>query len=133
MTAAWPTRMDHDTAAYWAGLAEGKLVLCRCQACQTWIHPPRACCPRCWSDEVGHDSPSGKAKLYSYVIQPTAPGRGPEVIGWAELAEQPELFVVAPILDVPLDRVPIGANLALQFRQEGGTKLPAFALVNNHE
>ena len=127
MTPTWPTRMDHDTAAYWEGLRESKLVLCRCNACETWIHPPRACCPSCWSDDIGHDSPSGEATLYSYVIQPVAPKQPPVVVGWAELAEQEELFVVATIEGMPLDNVRIGAKLSLEFREEGGTNLPVFS------
>jgi uncharacterized protein len=133
MTETWPTRMDHDTAPYWKGLEEGKLVLCRCRQCQTWIHPPRACCPACWADDIGHESPSGLGTLYSCVIQPTAPGRSPEVIGWAELDEQPELFVVAPILDIAIDAVPLGARLSLELRERDGVILPAFAVVAEHE
>jgi uncharacterized protein len=128
MSLSWPTRMDHDTVAYWEGLRESKLVLCRCQQCQVWIHPPRACCPNCWSDDIGHESPSGNATLYSYVIQSAAPKQPPEVIGWAELVEQKELFIVAPILDVPLDKVPVGASLTLHFREQDDTNLPVFSI-----
>jgi hypothetical protein len=67
------------------------------------------------------------------VIQPTAPGRSPEVIGWAELDEQPELFVVAPILDIAIDAVPLGARLSLELRERDGVILPAFAVVAEHE
>jgi hypothetical protein len=55
------------------------------------------------------------------------------VIGWAELDEQPELFVVAPILGVAIDAVPLGARLSLEFRERDGVVLPAFALVAEHE
>ena len=123
----WPTRMDHDTAPYWAGLRERRLVLCRCEACATWIHPPRACCPNCWSDAIGHDSPSGEAELYSYLIQPTTPGGAPEIVGWAELVEQKELFIVAPVQGMPLDNVRIGAKLTLGFEEAGDTHLPFFS------
>ena len=126
MTPIWPTRMDHDTVTYWNVLREGKLVLCRCKQCQTWIHPPRACCPSCWSDDIGHESPSGRATLFSYLVQPTAPNQPPELIGWAELAEQKELFVVATVEGMPLDNVQIGAPLTLGFREQGDTNLPVF-------
>jgi uncharacterized protein len=133
MTVTWPSRMDHDTAPYWMGLQDGKLLLGRCRDCQTWIHPPRACCPACWSDDIGHESPSGRATLYSYVIQPTGPARSPEVIGWAELAEQRELFVVAPIIDVGIAAVPVGAKLSLELRERDGALLPAFAVSPESE
>jgi len=127
MTVTWPTRMDHDTAAYWEGLREARLVLCRCRECETWIHPPRACCPACWSDDIGHESPSGEATLFSYLIQPTSPNQPPEVIGWAELVEQKELFVVAPVERMSFDNVKIGAKLTLGFREQGGLSLPVFS------
>jgi hypothetical protein len=126
MTPSWPTRFDHDTAAYWEGLREAKLVLNRCGQCQTWIHPPRACCPSCWSDDIVHESPGGQATLYTYLIQPTAAGQPPELIGWAELDEQDGLFIVAPVEGMPHDDVRIGAPLTLGFREQGGTNLPVF-------
>jgi uncharacterized protein len=126
MTETWPSRMDHDTSAYWLGLRDGKLLLCRCNQCGTWIHPPRAACPSCWSDDIGHEMPSGKASLFSYLVQSTEPGQPVEVIGWAELVEQRELFVVAPVEGMSLDNVQIGADLILGFRKSRGTNVPVF-------
>jgi len=31
---------DPDTAPYWEGLKNGKLMLCRCDDTGNWIHPP---------------------------------------------------------------------------------------------
>ena len=72
-----PSRIDHDTLSYWEGLRERKLTLTRCGDCQQWIHPPKACCPICWSDNIGHEQPSGEATLFSYLVQPIAPGAAP--------------------------------------------------------
>src|SRR3546814_9910939 len=94
MSEVWPSRLDRDTAPYWEGLAKRELIIARCQDCRYWIHPPRACCPSCWSDNVGHDTPSGKATLYSYLVQPIAPGEPPSVVGWAELEEQERLLEI---------------------------------------
>lgn len=126
MEESWPSRLDHDSVAYWRGLSEKRLALARCQACRQWIHPPRACCPVCWSDDIGHESPSGDARLYSYVIQPTEPGGAPRVIGWAELAEQDGVFIVAPIEDVTTETVRIGAKLSLDWVASRNTFLPVF-------
>ena len=73
MTNVEPSRIDHDTLSYWEGLRERKLTLTRCGDCQQWIHPPKACCPICWSDNIGHEQPSGEATLFSYLVQPIAP------------------------------------------------------------
>jgi uncharacterized OB-fold protein len=126
-----PSRIDHDTRAYLEGLSERRLTLARCADCKHWIHPPRGCCPSCWSDRLHHESPTGRASLYSYLIQSLSSGEPPGIIGWAELVEQPRLLVVAPILGVFPDTVRIGAELtlcwieqpdgaALAFRHEAG-------------
>lgn len=126
MSDVWPSRLDRDTAPYWEGLAKRELVLARCQDCSHWIHPPRACCPACWSDNVGHDTPSGRATLYSYLVQPIAPGETPAVVGWAELEEQERLLIVAPIADVTADDVRIGAALTLDWAASRNLFLPIF-------
>ncbi|MDB5430124.1 MAG: hypothetical protein JWP35_1240 [Caulobacter sp.] len=121
-----PSRMDHDTRTYWEGLAERKLTLARCGDCRQWIHPPKGCCPACWSDNIGHEQPSGEATLFSYLVQPIAPGGAPTVVGWAELAEQPRLIVVAPILDATAETVRIGAKLTLEWTGDGPYFQPVF-------
>ncbi|MDB5715097.1 MAG: hypothetical protein JWO15_2494 [Sphingomonadales bacterium] len=126
MSDIWPSRVDRDTAPYWEGLTDRKLILTRCQDCQYWIHPPRACCPSCWSDNVGHDTPSGRATLYSYIVQPIAPGEPPSVIGWAELEEQERLLVVAPITGGSADTVRIGEALTLDWAPSRNLFLPIF-------
>ena len=122
----WPSRLDHDTLAYWEGLEKRTLTLKRCHDCSHWIHPPRSCCPSCWSDNIGHYSPSGKARLYSYVVQPMTPGGPPTVIGWAELEEQKRLFIVAPIEGETADTVRIGAALMLDWQEARNIFLPIF-------
>lgn len=123
---AAPSRIDHDTRAYFEGLRECRLDLARCNECKHWIHPPRACCPVCWSDDVGRQSPSGKATLYSFLIQPGGPEAEPSVVGWAELVEQPRLIIVAPILGMAADKAEIGAELTLCWIERDGTNVPAF-------
>jgi uncharacterized OB-fold protein len=130
MAAAWPSRIDHDTRVYWAGLADRLLRLARCRDCAHWIHPPRACCPQCWSDDIGDDQPSGEATLFSYMIQPIAPGGEPVVVGWAELIEQRRLLVVAPIEAVTAQTVRIGAPLRLDWKA-GETPLPFFRVTSS--
>jgi uncharacterized OB-fold protein len=125
VTESWPSRLDYDTAAYWQGLSESKLVIARCQDCGHWIHPPRACCPTCWSDDIGHESPTGQATLYSYVIQQTLPGE-PMIVAWAELAEQRRLLVVAELQGATPKTVRIGAALTLEWAPSRNVHLPVF-------
>ncbi len=123
---AAPSRMDYDTRAYFEGLRERRLDLARCKACRHWVHPPRACCPICWSDDVGRETPSGRATLFSYLVQPDKGGGEPAIVGWAELTEQERLIVVAPIVGVSADEVKIGAPLTLCWIERDGANVPAF-------
>lgn len=126
MNDVWPSRLDYDTAPYWEGLKHKTLSLTRCQDCSHWIHPPRACCPKCWSDNIGHDTPTGGWTLYSYIVQPLEPGGPPSVVGWAELTAQEGLYVVAPIEDVTPETVEIGCRLQLDWRPSRNLFLPVF-------
>ena len=122
----WPSRLDHDTLVYWRGLEKRTLTLGRCEDCRHWIHPPRGCCPVCGSDNIGTDSPSGRARLYSYVVQPMVAGGPPVVIGWAELEEQERLFIVGPIEGETAESVRIGAELTLGWQEALNTFVPSF-------
>lgn len=123
-----PSRIDHDTAEYWRGASEKRLMIARCNECSHWIHPPRACCPLCWSDDIGHQSPSGRAVLYSFTIQPNGPKGEPLIMGWAELEEQKRLLVIGPVSGAAPDAIQIDSPLSLEWIPHGDGFLPAFRL-----
>ena len=68
-----------ETQHFWDGTQSGELRLQRCDACANVYFPPRPFCPACASRKVSVFKASGKAKLYSYVInhRPAAPGFTP--------------------------------------------------------
>lgn len=57
-----------ETRHFWEGCKAGELRLQKCVACDHTYFPPRPFCPGCGSREVEVFSASGKASLYSYVI-----------------------------------------------------------------
>ncbi|MBA3812288.1 MAG: OB-fold domain-containing protein [Caulobacteraceae bacterium] len=57
-----------ETAHFWDGCKAGELWLQRCTACRHSYFPPRAFCPACGSRVVEAYKASGRATLYSYVI-----------------------------------------------------------------
>ena len=61
-----------DTAFFWDGLKEHKLLIQRCAACGVLRHPPRPMCPRCNSLDWNTVAASGRGELYSFV-QPQHP------------------------------------------------------------
>jgi uncharacterized OB-fold protein len=57
-----------ETQHFWDGCKKGDLLLQRCSSCSKSYFPPRPFCPHCASREVEIYKASGKATLYSYVI-----------------------------------------------------------------
>lgn len=91
-----------ETLHFWEGTRHGELRLQRCDECRHVYFPPRPFCPACASRKVSVFKASGKAKLYSYVInhRPAAPGfTPPYAIAVVELDEGPRMM--SNILDCP--------------------------------
>jgi uncharacterized OB-fold protein len=98
MTERRPTRPlpepTPETRHFWDGAAAGELRLQRCAGCAHVYFPPRPFCPRCASRDVRVFAASGRATLYSYVINHRpAPGfDGPHSIAVVELEEGPRMM-----------------------------------------
>jgi len=103
-----------ETQHFWDGTKAGELRLQRCDACDHVYFPPRPFCPACASRKVSVFPASGKATLYSYVInhRPAAPGfTPPYAIAVVTLEEGPRMMTnivdcpqtpEALVLDMPL-------------------------------
>jgi uncharacterized OB-fold protein len=57
-----------ETQNFWDGCREGELRLQRCCSCHQAYFPPQPFCPHCASRKVETFAASGRATLYSYVI-----------------------------------------------------------------
>ncbi|MBW3098974.1 Zn-ribbon domain-containing OB-fold protein [Pseudohoeflea coraliihabitans] len=107
-------RPTPETAHYWKGIAERKILLQHCTPCDKTCFPPRSFCPHCGSDAVEVVEASGKATLYSFVI---SRARVPEFerpycVGIAELEEGPRLMT--QIVDSPADPEQLLVDMALE-------------------
>jgi uncharacterized OB-fold protein len=59
---------DADSAAWWAAVAERRLLLPRCRDCgQRWF-PPTPGCPRCGGASVELVEATGRGRVYSWVV-----------------------------------------------------------------
>ena len=91
-----------ETAHFWEGCRQCELRLQRCKACRESYFPPRPFCPKCSSREVEIYKASGKATLYSYIInhRPRPDfGEAPHSIAVVTLAEGPRMMT--NIVDCP--------------------------------
>jgi hypothetical protein len=121
-----------ETAHFWGGCKAGELRLQRCLACEKPYFPPRPFCPACGSREVEVFAASGKASLFSYVInhrpRPDM-GKDPYSIAVVALAEGPRMM--SNIVGCPQTPEALNLDMALEVRFEtfGEIALPLFAPV----
>ncbi|RVT95055.1 DNA-binding protein [Sphingomonas crocodyli] len=120
--------LEKDNEAFWTGGANGALMICRCAACDLYIHPPLPQCPQC-AGAVAPQAVSGRARVASYTInvQPWLPGmKVPFLFAAVELEEQKELYVMTNIVGCPVDQVTIGMPVSVVFEQHDDVWLPMF-------
>jgi uncharacterized OB-fold protein len=118
-----------DTEGFWEGVKAGELRLQRCDECNNTYFPPRPFCPGCGSRKVEYFKASGKATLYSYIInhrpRPDI-STEPHAIAVVALAEGPRMMT--NIIDCPQTPEALQLDMPLEFTTidvEGG-KLPQF-------
>ena len=119
-----------DTLPFWEAAKEGRLHIPRCRNCGPFFYP-RSHCPRCGSAQIEWFDASGRATLYSYVINhvPAAPGfeaEGPYVIAVVQLEEGPRMM--ANIVGVPARPEELSLDMPLKviFEPRGDMALPQF-------
>ena len=120
-----------ETRHFWDGCAEGELRLQRCDACEAGAYfPPRPFCPGCGSREVIVFAATGRATLYSYVInhrpRPDM-GTEPHSIAVVTLEEGPRMMT--NIVDCPQtpEALRLDMPLRVAFQRFGDMALPMFA------
>jgi uncharacterized OB-fold protein len=119
-----------ETQPYWDGCAAGELRLQRCADCSEAYFYPRPVCPACGSTRVEWFTASGRATLYSYVINHrAAPGfesEAPYAIAVVQLEEGPRMMTnITGIPSTPEDLV-LDMPLQVTFEQRGDVSLPLF-------
>ncbi len=120
-----------DTQPFWDGCSRGELVIQRCLDCGKPYFYPRPVCPECGSVNVEWFTASGRATLYSYVIN-HRPARGfenegPYAIAVVQLAEGPRMMTnITGIPNTPEELV-LDMELQVAFEKRGEMSIPVFA------
>ncbi|MCC8962366.1 Zn-ribbon domain-containing OB-fold protein [Bradyrhizobium sp. Pear76] len=88
---------DADTAAFWRGLQQGKLLLQHCRRCRHVQYYQQATCRQCGRDELEHRPATGRGKVHSFSVVHRAPGPAfkadvPYAVLLVELAEGPRMI-----------------------------------------
>lgn len=123
--------MDTWTQPFWAGTAQGKLLLPRCGACHRFRWPPGPFCPHCQSQAVEW-LPAGAARVYSFtIVHPRGPADQPRthVPALIEFPEAGGVRILAAIVDTPLAKIRIGAELTLGWSPAANATVPVFRIA----
>lgn len=129
---AAPKRMrpvrNYDTAFFWEGADDGRLLIQHCKTCDTLRHPPAPMCPHCQSLDWDAVAASGRGTVYSFVIMhypPIPPFDYPNPIALVELEEGTRL--VTQLVDVKPKDIEVGMAVEVVFSEvEDGLVLPQF-------
>jgi uncharacterized OB-fold protein len=118
-----------ETAAFWAGCNEGRLLLQRCGSCDARQFYPRLLCTRCGSRELEWQAASGAATIRTFTIIRRAVSEAfesdvPYVVALVALAEGPTLM--SNIVDCDPEALFIGQPVTLTFEQRGDQAIPQF-------
>ncbi|MGZ5961512.1 MAG: Zn-ribbon domain-containing OB-fold protein [Rhizomicrobium sp.] len=88
---------DADTAQFWQGLREGKLLLQHCGDCKHIHYYQQAMCRVCGSEYLTHRPASGRGKVHTFSVVRRAPGPAfkadiPYAVLLVELEEGPRMI-----------------------------------------
>ncbi|WP_407700415.1 bifunctional MaoC family dehydratase N-terminal/OB-fold nucleic acid binding domain-containing protein [Streptomyces beihaiensis] len=123
--------VNRDNAGFWDGVAEHRLLIQRCTACDMLRFPWLPGCNACGGQEWDTVEASGEGTVYSYVVMhhPPFPAFDPPyAVGLVELAEG--VRIISNVVGVPCDRVRIGMAVRLEFlRADEELELPVFRAV----
>jgi len=108
-----------ETQHFWDGTLAGELRLQRCSDCSHVYFPPRPFCPECAARGVEVFTASGKATLYSYVINHRAPKgwEAPYSIAVVELAEGPRMMTNIVGCDQTPEALELDMDLEVTFEK----------------
>ncbi|AQZ69689.1 Bll2959 protein [[Actinomadura] parvosata subsp. kistnae] len=122
-----------ETQPFWDGTAAGELRIQRCEPCARHYFYPRPRCPRCGGDQVEWVRASGRATLYSYVINHRpAPGfedDAPYAIAVVELEEGVRMMTnIVGVPNTP-EHLELDMELRVVFERRGDVSVPLFEPV----
>ncbi|MGB6453059.1 MAG: Zn-ribbon domain-containing OB-fold protein [Streptosporangiaceae bacterium] len=121
--------VNPETMEFWTATADGRLLVKRCQDCDSLIWYPRAICPMCSSLRTEWFEVSGRGAIYSYTVnhrgEGAYQGAPPFVLAYVELDEG--LRMMTNIVEADGADLAVGLPVEVVFHDTGaGSALPRF-------
>ena len=114
---------DEFSKPFWDACNEHRLVMQTCTACNMIHFPPQPSCDNCGSaSNMEWRQVSGRGKIYDYGVMYDSRIRvlqadQPFNIALIELEEDPAILMYSHLPSVPVDEVPVGANVKVTFEE----------------
>ena len=123
--------MVPEAEFFWEGTRAGELRIQRCNSCETAYFPPRPFCPACSSRDVSVIKASGRATLYSFIINHMpAPGyETPFSVGVVTLEEGPRMMCNIVDCEQTPEAITVDMPLEVTFEDRGDVVVPQFRPV----
>ena len=126
--------VNADSAPYWEGAREDKLLIQKCGDCGALRFFPRYLCTECGSDNTEWAEVSGRGTVHSFSIVhraafPEFQANAPYVIALVDLQEGPRMMtniVGDDALEVEIDDA---VEVCFEARGTEGAKVPQFRLA----
>lgn len=126
--------MSADTAFFWEGAAEGRLLIQRCTACATLRHPPGPMCPQCYSTDWDAHESAGTGTINSYTVLHYPKPAGFTDVAVVVLVDLDDGTRLLSNLEADPSEINIGDRVEVIFiDQEEGWSMPAFRLADGAE
>ncbi len=112
---------DQLTQGFWDAANEGRLVVQNCTTCNRLQFPAQAACDECGSgDSLEWKQVSGRGKIYNYGVVHDCPiallkEDLPFNLAVIMLDDDPEILMYSHLPGVPVDDVPVGADVEVIF------------------
>jgi uncharacterized OB-fold protein len=116
---------DPDSGPFWEAAGRRQLVFSRCSECRRVLHPPRALCDECGSENIDWVPTDGRGRVYAVVVvehqvHPAFPV--PYTLALVDVEGVPGFRLLATIPG----RVGLGIGdaMTLTFEQRGAVTMP---------
>ncbi len=124
---------DGLATEYWEATREHRLVVQRCNACETWQWGPEFICYHCHSHDLRYEEVEPRGTIYSwerswYPVHPALQSGVPYIVVLVELAHAGNVRMVGNLLGDPLQEVRIGSTVDAVFEDHDDAQ-PPYTLV----
>jgi uncharacterized OB-fold protein len=121
-----------ESAPFWAGAKERKLLLPRCNSCGKFWFPPSQRCAHCLSADFAWRESAGQGRIYSFVVfhrvyHPAFEGDVPYAVAIVELDEGPRML--ANIVGTKPDEIGCDQRVRVVFEERGDQTIPQFVIA----